>query len=99
VLPALMGTGPAPSPDRHLYWEFHENGFQQAVRWRDWKAVRDRLQGPVEIYNLAKDPSEQNNLAAKEPEIARHMIKLLDTSRTNPDLWTPKVRPPKQTGE
>ena len=24
----------------HLYWEFHERGFQQAVRMGRWKAVR-----------------------------------------------------------
>ena len=27
------------SKERFLYWVF-ENGFQQAVRWKDWKAVR-----------------------------------------------------------
>ena len=26
-----------------LYWEFFEGGFQQAVRWGDWKAVRPGL--------------------------------------------------------
>lgn len=93
VLPALMGIGSVPSPGRHLYWEFHERGFQQAVRWRDWKAVRDGEHGPVEIYNLAKDPSEQNNVAANQPEITVRMTKLLDTSRTNPEIWSPKARP------
>jgi arylsulfatase A-like enzyme len=92
VLPALMGTGPAPSPDRHFYWEFHERGFQQAVRWRNWKAVRDGERGPVELYDLAKDPSEKTDVAAREPEVTARMTRLLNTSRTNPELWKPKLR-------
>lgn len=92
ALKALLGTGPSPAPDRPLYWEFHEGGFQQAVRWRNWKAVRDGEKGPVELYDLAADISEKNNLAAKEPKVVQQMIRLLDTSRTPSDLWKPKQR-------
>jgi arylsulfatase A-like enzyme len=38
VLPALLGKSNIEhSP---LYWEFYENGFEQAARVGDWKAVR-----------------------------------------------------------
>ena len=30
-----------------LYWEFHERGFQQAVRMGDWKAVRAKTGRPA----------------------------------------------------
>ena len=44
-----------PQTNQHefLYWEFHERGFQQAVRMGDWKAVRPQAGEPLELYNLA----------------------------------------------
>ena len=41
-----------------MYWEFHERGFQQAVRMGKWKAVRLAKDKPLELYNLADDPTE-----------------------------------------
>jgi arylsulfatase A len=34
---------------------------------------------PVELYNLAEDPGEQNDLAAQEPDRARRMLRRLET--------------------
>ena len=35
-----------------MYWEFHERGFQQAVRMGHWKAVRLKKDAPLELYDL-----------------------------------------------
>jgi arylsulfatase A-like enzyme len=91
VLMAMLGEGPVPDPDRVLYWEFHERGFQQAVRWRDWKGVRQELGGPVEVYDLAADPGEEHDLAASKPDIAAKLGRMIDEARTPSPYW-PKKR-------
>ena len=55
--------------DRILYWEFYEGGFQQAVRYKQWKGVLTSLDANWELYNLEEDVSERNNLADSHPEI------------------------------
>ncbi len=39
-----------------MYWEFHERGFQQAVRMGHWKAVRLKKDAPLELYDLPERP-------------------------------------------
>jgi arylsulfatase A-like enzyme len=91
-LPTLLGQ---PQTNRHdfLYWEFHERGFQQAVRSGDWKAVRPQADEPLELYNLATDLSEQTNVAKQNPEVVAKMEKYLKAARTESDRW-PIRRPP-----
>lgn len=87
VLKALLGEGPAPNADRHFYWEFHEKGFQQAVRWRKWKGIRLKQGEPIEVYDLEQDPGERKNLASAEPAMARKLTALIDSSRTPSPYW------------
>ena len=47
-----------------LYWEFHERGFQQAVRMGRWKAVRLKNGAPLELYDLQTDRNEEREVAA-----------------------------------
>ena len=43
--------------------------FRAGVREGDWKLVwRTPLPSAAELYNIAQDPSEKNNLAASNPE-------------------------------
>lgn len=70
-----------------LYWEFHERGFQQAVRMGDWKAVRLAKDQPLELYNLRTDPSEKTNVAAQQPKIVAKIDKYLKTARTESPNW------------
>ena len=47
----------------------------------DWKAIRQN-RGKVELYNLAEDLGEQNDLADKNPDMVAKMEKLFETART-----------------
>jgi arylsulfatase A-like enzyme len=64
LLPYLSGEA-AGAPRKALYWRF---GDQMAIRMGDWKLVKHRGESGVELYNLASDMGEQNDLAAKQPE-------------------------------
>ena len=70
-----------------LYWEFHERGFQQAVRMGAWKAVRLAKDKPLELYNLDVDPHEQHDVATKQPAVIAKIEAYLKTARTESEQW------------
>lgn len=81
MLPVLLGAG---EQDQHeyLYWEFHEQGGKQAVRAGNWKAVRLNVRAnpddaSVELYHLADDIGEENNVASYNPEIVQQMLEYM----------------------
>jgi arylsulfatase A-like enzyme len=79
-LPELLGNG---DQQEHpfMYWEFPASGGQQAVRMDRWKAIRkDIRQGnmELELYDLEKDPREQDNVAAEQPELIRRMELIME---------------------
>jgi arylsulfatase A len=82
---ALRGE-PQPAHE-FMYWEFHERGFQQAVRMGQWKAVRLKKDAPLELYDLGKDPGEQQNVAAAHPDVIGKIEKYLATARTDSTQW------------
>ncbi len=53
-----------------LYWEHEGNA---AVRVGDWKLVRFHSTGSWELYDLKTDRTEQNDLALKNPEVAKEL--------------------------
>lgn len=86
MLPALLGKKQARQHE-FLYWEFHEKGSRQAVRAGDWKAIRPAPGAPIELYNLATDLGETNNVAAAQPGIVAKIEDYLRTARTVSDHW------------
>jgi arylsulfatase B len=57
-----------PSPRSEIVYNIEP--FRGAVREGKWKLVwRTLLPSALELYNLEQDPSEQNNVAAANPEI------------------------------
>ena len=85
---ALRGEPQPTHP--FLYWEFHERGFQQAVRMERWKAVRLKAGLPLELYDLEGDPGEQRNVAAANPAVVAKIEEYLKTARTPSDRWPGK---------
>ena len=73
-----------------MYWEFHERGFQQAVRMGNWKAVRLKKDAPLELYDLATDPGEQRDVAAANPKVIGQIEQYLKTARTESERWPVK---------
>jgi len=88
MLAALRGAS-APRHD-FMYWEFHERGFQQAVRMGRWKAVRTAKDAALEVYDLEADPGEKTNVAPANAPIVRRIEDYLRTARTDSAEWPVK---------
>lgn len=73
LMPYLTGENKA-SPHDELFWR---QGKRTALRYKDWKLVsmQRHLQKPVwELYDLAHDISEENDLANQNPEKLQELI-------------------------
>ncbi len=64
VWPAIVGKG-KPDEKRLLYWKTPNTS---AVRSGDWKLVLNNDGSGAELYDLASDPYEKNDLASEHPE-------------------------------
>jgi arylsulfatase A-like enzyme len=86
LLPWLEGKKEGESPHDALYWRF---GIQYAVRQGDWKLVKPSINITPKLFNLAVDPGEQVDLAAKMPEKARQLQALWDAwnAQNEPPRW------------
>lgn len=86
ISPLLLGRSDT-LPDRFLYWEYPKRGLNQAVRWRDWKAVRPAGAEGFELYDLARDPAERHNAAAAHPDVLARIETFLKTARMPSPQW------------
>jgi len=91
ILPTLLGRPEQQPTHPYLYWEFHEQGKKQAVRMGDWKAVRldvaKNPNGPIELYNLQRDMSEERDVADQHPEIVKQMAAIMISARSPSKHW------------
>jgi arylsulfatase A-like enzyme len=79
----LAGIPPAPDwqgrslfdPKRssRAYFYVAEDQFTLGLREGNWKYIFALREGAEELYDLDKDPDEQHNLAAGEPERTARM--------------------------
>ena len=85
LVPFLKG-GAAPKRS-HFYWELHERKPIQAVRFGDWKAVKNGPDSEVELYDLATDAGEKTNIAAQKPDVLAKAVELMKESHTPDENW------------
>ncbi len=90
VLPALLGEKLGKPCRDHLV----EHGNRLAIRKGPWKLIpgdtavaaakkKKKSAGANELYNLAEDIGETNNVAATHPELVKEMTALLQRIREN----------------
>ena len=95
MMPLLRGEQIA---DRVLYWDYPHYGNQggspaSAVRDGKWKLIEWREDDAVELYDLAADPSETNNLAASEVKTVERLRGMLHDWRDAVGAKTPAPNP------
>ncbi|MFM2176516.1 MAG: hypothetical protein RL015_614 [Verrucomicrobiota bacterium] len=94
----LLKGGPAPKREA-FYWELHEGTSLQAVRFGDWKAVRNGPAKPIELYDLATDLAESKDLSAEKPELVAKAESLMKTLRTDHPDWPLVMKQPGKKGK
>jgi len=83
---SLLKGGSAP-PREAFYWELHEAASLQAVRFGDWKAVRNGPSKPIELYDLKNDLAESKNLASEKSDLVAKAEFLMKSMRTEHVDW------------
>jgi arylsulfatase A len=95
-LVTFLKGGDAPKREA-FYWELHEGGGSvQAVRFGDWKAVKNGPSAAIELYDLKADPGERTDLAAGKPDLVKKAAALLVSMRQEHPDWPMKDRPRKK---
>jgi arylsulfatase A-like enzyme len=87
-LPTLTGKTKNQKIHDFLYFEYPENGGQLAVRLGDWKGVKRNVRkepnGAWELYNMATDRKETNNVAALHADIIQKITEISKKAHTHP---------------
>lgn len=92
IWPLLSGTDTLP--ERNLY-SAGTHFRSQALRVGDWKLIlfkgKDNIETKVELFNLAADPNEKNNLAQSQADKLDEMrAKLKEAAASDRDAIAPK---------
>jgi arylsulfatase A-like enzyme len=86
-LASFLRGGLAPKRE-YFYWELHEQQRAiQAVRFGDWKAVRNGPSAPIELYDLKTDPGEAKDLTGQRPDLAARAEVLMKAARMDDPNW------------
>jgi arylsulfatase A len=89
---ALRGEA-AANAERTLYRELTEGRWQAAVAG-SWKAIRraagpkrPAVAAPLELFDLAADPTEAHDVAAAHPDVVARMETILDREHRPDPAW------------
>jgi arylsulfatase A-like enzyme len=95
-LVSFLKGGDAPKRDC-FYWELHEGPSLQAIRFGDWKAVKNSPSAAIELYDLKSDSAEKNDLAAQKPELVQKANRLMKEAHVDDPNWPMRDTKKKET--
>ena len=77
LIPYLQGQRKGDAHE-YLFWLNNELGDAVrrhliAVRWQDWRLYRKYSKDPWQLFDLKKDPREETDLAAREPDVVKRL--------------------------
>ena len=76
VMPYLTGKKTGDVRE-YIYWynkgSSQRNRNLQAVRWGKWRLYRTLPEDPWRLYDLEKDPHEENDVSQQFPEIVKQL--------------------------
>ena len=89
-LPELLGQ--KQKKHDYLYWEFHEQGGKQAIRYGNWKYVKlnvfnSKKKASHELYNLETDIAEAHDISTQHPEIINKMEAILQQAHVHNEVF------------
>jgi len=95
MLSLIASDGEFTREDDALYWQ---SGYLQVVRAGDWKLQYEGRRDKSWLFNLADDPTEQNNLAEAQPEKLAALKALLEKHQAGrmPSLYPYSMENPVQ---
>jgi arylsulfatase A-like enzyme len=86
-------------PHEYLFWLNNDpndpsNRHLVAVRWKQWRLYRRHEEDTWQLFDLFKDPKEENNVAARFPEVVDNMDRHHHEWKTThqPPKEIPKIR-------
>lgn len=90
---ALRG-GKRGMPPEYLYWDYGHTRekYAQAVRLGNWKGVRTSAGSPLELYDLAADPGETQNVAIRHPEVVAKIEEIMKSAVVPSPDYAPIVK-------
>ena len=97
LLPYLTGTPGAHRPQEIVvhYPHEHRSDFFSWIRQGDLKLIYNFQNNSHQLYNLATDPTESNNLAASQPDevmrLARRLAQNLDSEWGQAGILLPAI--------
>ena len=98
ILPLLQGKEESELAERDLFWHYPHYGNQggdpsSIIRNGAWKLIHYYEDGRDELYNLAHDPGEQNDVFALNKQLAAELRRRLDRWLVELDAKFPEFDP------
>jgi arylsulfatase A-like enzyme len=83
VLNALRGNS-IEQPHEYLYFDYGHcrKRYDQAVRTGNWKGIRLGQEANIQLYDLAQDQAEENDVAARHPEVVSRIEQIMNQAAT-----------------